>query len=110
MVDDDQELVSSMIRRDNVGAELTHNRENGSVTLDSATPSRGTKPVTEDDSPSDDLVLKQATIETVPQAEVLVREPSKHVSKNQAIIDIIGDPKAGIQTQGKPKLNYREMI
>ena len=72
MVVDDRESGSSKIRRDDAKAELTHSRENGSVTSNDATPSHGTKPVIEDDSPFDDSVIKQASLETVLKLEVSV--------------------------------------
>ena len=93
--------------------KLPYNNETGqnvSVTANDASPSSNTNLVTKGDPPSSDSSHQQGDLKTDLTIDILVREPSKQVQKNHSASNIIGDPKASVQTQGNSKINYKEMI
>ena len=63
---DDRESNAPKTRRDNVEAELTHSRNNDSITSDRGTSSRGIMYGTEGDSSSDASTQVQATPWAIP--------------------------------------------
>ena len=54
--------------------------------------------VVQGDPPSGDSSHQQGDLETDLTTDILVREPSKQVQKNHSTYEIIGDPKASVQT------------
>ena len=114
VVVDDQGSRSTPIRSNDSDVEFLilnwYNKNSNSVSKDDASPSSSTCLVSKGDPPSGDSSLQQRDLETDLTTNILVRERSKLVQKNHSTSDIIGDPKASVQTRENSKVNYRETI
>ena len=80
------------------------------VSANDESPSSNTNLVAKGDPPSSDSSHQQGDLDTDLTIDILVREPSKQVQNNHSAFNIIGDPKAGVQTRGNSKINNKEMI
>ena len=107
VVVDYQGVVFVGLRSDESETEGSLHRSGDDASTNDATPGNSSSPDIEDAS-SFSKSLSQPRYPTTSSMRSN-REASRQVQKDHSTIDIIGDPKAGVQTRGKPKVNYRMM-
>ena len=104
----DQGTIPIVLRSNESEIEGLLRASGDDVSVNDITPGNRSNPDTEDASPfaESSSQSEDPTTSTVGSN----RESSKQVQEDHPTIDIIGDPKAGVQTRGKPKVNHREMM